>query len=79
MKRAERKIDPVLSAFKDQVLFLKHNLNARSIASLKSEFATVEADVVNHSADLVLYEASTNEDMLFGYHSDFNYYLRCMG
>jgi hypothetical protein len=28
-------MDPVLAAFHDQVLFLKHNLNARAIASLK--------------------------------------------
>ena len=34
MKRAESKIDPVLLAFRDQVLFLKHNLNAQAIASL---------------------------------------------
>jgi len=47
MKRAGKKIDPVLSAFKDQVLFLKHNLNARAIASLKSELDSVEADVTS--------------------------------
>jgi len=45
MKRAEKKIEPVLSAFRDQVLFLKHNLNAQAIASLKSELASVESDV----------------------------------
>ncbi len=45
MKRAESKIDPVLSVFKDQVLFLKHNLNAQAIASLKGELNTVQADV----------------------------------
>lgn len=45
MKRAEQKIDPVLASFQDQVLYLKHNLNARAIASLKSELSTVEADV----------------------------------
>ncbi len=45
MKRVEKKIDPVLSAFYDQVLFLKHNLNAQAIASLKSELASVEGDV----------------------------------
>ena len=36
MKRAESKMDPVLTAFRDQVLFLKHNLNASAIASLAS-------------------------------------------
>jgi len=35
MKRAEAKMEPVLAAFRDQVLFLKHNLNARAIASLR--------------------------------------------
>lgn len=45
MKRVEKKIDPVLSAFRDQVLYLKHNLNAQAIASLKSELASVKEDV----------------------------------
>ena len=45
MKRAEAKIDPVLSAFRDQVLFLKHNLNAQAIASLHEELASVETDI----------------------------------
>jgi hypothetical protein len=45
MRRAEKKIDPVLSAFKDQVLFLKHNLNAQAIASLQSELVIIENDV----------------------------------
>jgi hypothetical protein len=47
MRRAESKIDPVLSAFRDQVLYLKHNLNARAIASLQTELLTVETDVAN--------------------------------
>ena len=45
MKRAESKIEPVLTAFNDQVLFLKHNLNAQAIASLHNELASVEADI----------------------------------
>ena len=47
MKRAESKMDPVLATFKDQVLFLKHNLNAQTIASLKSELSTVENNVAS--------------------------------
>ncbi|MDD5458533.1 MAG: DUF2959 domain-containing protein [Phycisphaerae bacterium] len=47
MKNAEFKIDPVLSAFRDQVLFLKHNLNAQAIASLQNELASVEADIAS--------------------------------
>lgn len=45
MKRAETKMDPVLAKFKDQVLFLKHNLNAQAIASLKSELVSVEGNI----------------------------------
>ena len=45
MKRAESKMEPVLVAFRDQVLFLKHNLNARAIASLQTELISVKAEV----------------------------------
>ena len=45
MRNAERTIDPVLASLKDNVLYLKHNLNARAIASLKGELGTVNADV----------------------------------
>ncbi|MEJ2231240.1 MAG: DUF2959 domain-containing protein [Nitrospirales bacterium] len=45
MKRAETKMDPVLAKFKDQVLFLKHNLNAQAITSLKSELVSVEGNI----------------------------------
>ncbi len=45
MQRAESRIDPVLASFRDQVLFLKHNLNAQAIASLEDELATVRTDV----------------------------------
>lgn len=34
MRNAERRMTPVLNTFRDQVLFLKHNLNARAVASL---------------------------------------------
>ncbi|MCL4215676.1 MAG: DUF2959 family protein [Candidatus Hydrogenedentes bacterium] len=49
MRRAKDKIEPVLSTFRDQVLFLKHNLNAQAIASLENELAAIETDV----ADLI--------------------------
>ena len=58
MKRAERKIDPVLSAFQDQVLYLKHNLNAQAIASLQSELASIETDVARLISEM---EASIKE------------------
>lgn len=45
MESAEDKIDPVLAAFQDQVLFLKHNLNAQAIASLQNELGSVQNNV----------------------------------
>jgi len=45
MRNAESKIDPVLSVFRDQVLYLKHNLNAKALASLQDESAKIEMDV----------------------------------
>jgi septal ring factor EnvC (AmiA/AmiB activator) len=45
MRSAEMKMDPVLAAFRDQVLFLKHNLNAQAMASLQDELASIETDV----------------------------------
>ena len=45
MRRAEKSMDPPLAAFQDQVLYLKHNLNARAIASLKGELASVKSDI----------------------------------
>lgn len=45
MRKAESKMDPVLQAFRDQVLYLKHNLNAAAIASLESTVTSIESDV----------------------------------
>ncbi|WP_407920240.1 DUF2959 domain-containing protein [Halopseudomonas litoralis] len=45
MRSAESRMEPVLQAFQDQVLFLKHNLNARAIDSLQGELGTIETDV----------------------------------
>jgi len=45
MHRTEKTIEPVLASLQDNVLYLKHNLNSRAIASLKGELATVDHDV----------------------------------
>lgn len=45
MRRAESKLDPVLREFRDQVLYLKHNLNAQAIAALKGRVSEVNFDV----------------------------------
>lgn len=45
MKKAEASMQPVLNNFRDNVLFLKHNLNAQAIGSLRSEFSTLSNDI----------------------------------
>ena len=45
MRRSEASMTPVLNTFRDNVLFLKHSLNAQAIGSLKGEFATLESDI----------------------------------
>ncbi|WP_286222214.1 DUF2959 domain-containing protein [Marinobacter apostichopi] len=45
MHNAEERMDPVLEAFQDQVLYLKHNLNAQAIGSLENELVSIRQDV----------------------------------
>ncbi len=45
MHRAEKSMEPVLKIFRDNVLFLKHNLNAQAIGSLKGEFANLQGEI----------------------------------
>ncbi|NLF37970.1 DUF2959 domain-containing protein [bacterium] len=45
MRKAESKLEPALVPLRDQVLFLKHNLNARAIAGLSGELAAVQTNV----------------------------------
>jgi hypothetical protein len=52
MRRAEAAIDPVLTLFRDQVLFLRHNLNARAIGSLETELADIERATANLIAEM---------------------------
>ena len=62
MKQAESKIQPILTVFNDQVMYLKHNLNARAIASLKGELGNIKSDV---SALIASMERSINEANAF--------------
>ena len=45
MRKSEAKMEPVLRALNDNVLYLKHNLNARAVASLQVEFSRIEQDI----------------------------------
>ena len=52
MKRAEASMDPVLAQFHDQVLYLKHNLNAQAIGALKGETMDIEKEIQKLIADM---------------------------
>jgi Skp family chaperone for outer membrane proteins len=45
MQAASRRMDPVLVSLKDNVLYLKHNLNARAVSAVRVEFESVERDI----------------------------------
>ncbi|CAK8714648.1 DUF2959 domain-containing protein [Candidatus Electronema halotolerans] len=45
MRTAEKSMAPVLRIFHDNVLFLKHNLNAQAIGSLRTEFAGLKENI----------------------------------
>ena len=45
MRRAEQTMQPVLNTFRDNVLALKHSLNAQAIGSLRDEFTSLQNDI----------------------------------
>lgn len=45
LRKTEAKIDPILSVFRDQVLFLKHNLNARAVSALEDVSVDLQKDI----------------------------------
>ncbi|NLH17803.1 MAG: DUF2959 domain-containing protein, partial [Phycisphaerae bacterium] len=45
MKKAETKLEPALIPLRDQVMFMKHNLNAKAIAGLSDEVVGVQTNV----------------------------------
>ncbi|HYF14209.1 MAG TPA: DUF2959 family protein [Phycisphaerales bacterium] len=58
MNNAASKMEPVLLAFRDRVLFLKHNLNAAAIASLQDNADVIQGDVSRLMAEM---QASIDE------------------
>lgn len=52
MHRAKNSAAPILKAFNDQVLYLKHNLNAKAIGAIRGELSSVEGDVANLIANM---------------------------
>lgn len=45
MRRAEASLQPVLNQFRDYTLYLKHNLNAQALGTLKVEANSIEREV----------------------------------
>ncbi|WJG09127.1 DUF2959 domain-containing protein [Aliiglaciecola sp. LCG003] len=45
MRKAESKMAPVLTALQDNVLYLKHNLNANAVGALQGEFNLIKKDI----------------------------------
>jgi hypothetical protein len=52
LKRAESSMEPVLAQFRDQVLFLKHNLNAQALSSLQKEALSIQDDISKLLAEM---------------------------
>ncbi len=61
MHVAEESMEPVLRVFHDNVLFLKHNLNAQAIGSLQKEFTSLESQIGNLIESMNAAIASSNE------------------
>jgi len=45
MRRAAARMEPILATYRDQVLFLKHNLNAQAIRALDATSHSLQTDV----------------------------------
>jgi gas vesicle protein len=52
MQRAADRMEPVLATLRDQVLFLKHNLNAQTVAGLDGTVRELETEVSSLIADM---------------------------
>lgn len=52
LRKSTSSMEPVLAKLKDQTLFLKHNLNAEAIGSLKGEVVSIDADVQRLIAEM---------------------------
>ena len=52
MRRAASRMDPILVTFRDQVLFLKHNLNAQALRSLDATSRSLQGDIAQLIAEM---------------------------
>lgn len=61
MRQAERAMQPVLAKFQDQVLVLKHNLNARAVGSLRNELTSIEQQTASLMKEMERATAEANK------------------
>ena len=52
LQQSEKKMQPVLGRMNDQVLYLKHNLNAQAVGALETEFSSIESDILSLINDM---------------------------
>ncbi|MDP4490510.1 DUF2959 domain-containing protein [Pseudoalteromonas piscicida] len=52
MRSSEAKMQPVLDSLQDNVLYLKHNLNAQAVSAIKGEFTGLKRDISALIADM---------------------------
>ncbi|MDV6316658.1 DUF2959 domain-containing protein [Idiomarina sp. HP20-50] len=62
MERAADKMQPVLEKMQDNVLYLKHNLNAKAIDAIRVEFSNLQREISVLIKDM---EAAVNESNRF--------------
>ena len=62
MQASHQRVIPVLQVLQDNTLYLKHNLNARAVASLSGEVVIIEDKV---RALIAQMEASIDESKAF--------------
>jgi len=61
MRRAESKMPPVLRVLNDNVLYLKHNLNAKAVGAIQGEFGLLQQDVNNLISEMNRAIADSNQ------------------
>ncbi|PMH39911.1 DNA repair protein [Vibrio sp. 10N.286.49.B3] len=61
MRRAEAKMPPILTAMKDNMLYLKHNLNAQAVGAIEGEFDSLQADITSLIDEMNKSIAESNE------------------
>jgi len=68
MRVAASRMDPVLDAFRDQVLFLKHNLNAQALAALNKTSLALrdEVEVLIRQMEASIEEANAFVEQMKG-------------